>query len=96
MPGIHRHSDSRICGATTQVAGQSNVYAENLLVSVNGDPNSHGGGGLIAIDNGVYVNNILVVNHTPTSAAADTKCKKEGPPHCNPMTAQGSSTVFVG
>ena len=96
MPSIHRHSDARICGATTQVAGQSNVYAENLLVSVNGDPNSHGGGGLIAIDNGVYINNKLVVNHTPTSAAADTRCKKEGPPHCNPMTAQGSSTVFVG
>lgn len=96
MPGIHRNTDSRICDATTQVTGQSTVYVENLLASVNGDPNSHGNGELIAIDNGVYINNKLVVNHAPTSASADLKCRKSGPPHCNPMTAQGSSTVFVG
>ena len=48
MPSVHRDGDGRICGATTIVSGNSTVYANNKLVAVNGDPNSHGGGGLIA------------------------------------------------
>lgn len=96
MAAIHRDTDSRSCGATTQVAGQSNVYANNLLVSVDGDPNSHGGGALSAGSNKVFINNIAVVNHTPDGAAPDGLCPSAGGSHCGPETAQGSPDVFVG
>ena len=56
---VHRDTDARICGAATTVAGNSDVFANNLLVSVNGDPNTHGGGELIAHSNQVFADNIL-------------------------------------
>ncbi len=94
MPAIHRHSDARSCGATTTVSGQGKVYANNLLVSVDGDPNSHGAGALIAGSKQVFINNLLVVNHTPDQSNPDNICPI--PPHCNPETAGGSPDVFVG
>lgn len=94
MPKIHRHGDSRVCGATTVVQGQSSVYVGNELVAVDGDPNSHGGGALNAGSNSVFVNSKAVVNHTPDTAAADSLCPI--PPHCGPDTAGGSDSVFVG
>ena len=94
MTAVHRHSDSRVCGATTVVSGQSNVYANSLLISVNGDPNSHGGGALSAGSRRVYINSIAVVNNTPDGAAADSLCPI--PPHCAPVTAGGSPDVYVG
>lgn len=96
MPAIHRNTDPRACGATTIVSGQSTVFANNKLVSVNGDPNSHGGGALAAANNNVYANNLLVVNDTPESAAPDSLCPPLGGAHCAPVTAGGSSDVFVG
>ncbi len=96
MPKIHRHSDSRACGASTVVVGQSTVYANNLLVSVNGDPNSHGGGALSAGSKQVYAGGKLVVNHTPDGAAADALCVPIGGAHCGPSTASGSPDVYVG
>ena len=94
MPAVDRHSDSRVCGATTVVSGQSNVYANSLLISVNGDPNSHGGGALSAGSRRVYINSIAVVNNTPDGAAADSLCPLL--PHCAPITAGGSPDVYVG
>lgn len=96
MPSVHRNTDSRTCGASTVVAGNTNVYANNLLVSVNGDPNSHGSGNLVAACNNVFVNNILSVNNSPDSAAADALCIPVGGPHCSPATAGGSPNVFTG
>ena len=93
---VHRDTDARSCGATTVVSGQGNVYANNLLISVDGDPNSHGGGALSAGSNKVFINNKLVVNHTPDGAAPDALCPPLGGDHCAPSTAQGSSDVFVG
>lgn len=95
MAAIHRDTDGRDCGATTEVAGQSNVYANNLLVSVNGDPNSHGGGALSASCNNVYVNNIMVVDKGD-SAAADALCVPLGGAHCAPGASGASGDVFVG
>jgi len=91
---VHRDTDARICGASTTVSGQANVYANNLLISVDGDPNTHGGGGLIAATNEVYINNKLVVNDTPDNANPDGLCPL--PPHCNPHTNQGSPDVYIG
>ena len=91
---IHRHGDSRLCGATTTVTGQSTVYANGKLVSVNGDPNTDGAGALSAGSNNVYAGGKKVVNHTPDGSAADSLCPLA--PHCAPVTAAGSPDVFVG
>jgi len=96
MPAIHRDTDPRVCGASTIVTGQSTVYANGLLVSVNGDPNSHGGGELIAACRNVFIGGKMVVNHSPDNASPDALCIPLGPPHCNPATAGGSPNVFVG
>ena len=96
MAAIHRHGDLRSCGATTIVSGQSSVFANGKLVSVNGDNNTDGGGALSAACRSVYAGGILVVNHTPDSAAPDGLCPIPGGPHCAPETAEGSPNVFVG
>jgi len=40
MPGVHRDTDPRICGCKTIVVGNSTVFANGLLVSVDGDPDT--------------------------------------------------------
>ena len=91
---VHRDTDSRVCGASTTVAGNTTVFANNLLVSVDSDPNSHGGGSLSATSNAVFANNQLVVHNAPDSASPDALCPI--PPHCGPDTSQGSPNVFTG
>lgn len=91
---VHRDTDDRICGAQTTVTKQSTVYANGLLIAVDGDPNTHGGGNLIAACNNVYVEGILVVNNTRDNAYPDGLCP--GALHCNPMTNEGSPDVFIG
>jgi hypothetical protein len=93
---VHRDTDSRACGATTVVEGNSTVYANLLLVSVSGDPNSHGYGNLGATSKEVYCHNILVVHHAPDPAVPDGLCLPLGGAHCAPDTAQGSPDVFTG
>ena len=92
---IHRNGDSRSCGATTVVAGQSTVYAGGELVSVDGDPNSHGGGNLIAATKNVYINGKMIVN-VGDSASADNLCFPVGGNHCAPAASSGLGTVIVG
>ena len=72
MPAVHRHGDARVCLATTIVSGQSTVYANGRLVSVNGDVNTHGAGALIAGSNNVFAEGKAVVNNTPDAALIDT------------------------
>ncbi len=91
---VHRDRDSRICGAVTIVVGNDDVFCNSKLVSVDRDPNSHGGGNLNAKNNQVYVHSKLVVNHSPEPASPDNLC--DGDVHCNPKTAEGSPNVFVG
>ena len=95
MTAIHRNTDSRACGAGTVVSGQDTVYANGLLVSVDNDPNNHGGGALSANCNEVYVNGIMVVD-VGDSAAGDSLCPDPGGPHCAPSSTGGSGNVFVG
>lgn len=65
------------------------------LWAVEGDPNTHGGGDLIAANpRTVFVENIEVIEHQDP-ANPDSLCIPVGGPHCNPATADGSSTVFV-
>lgn len=44
MPGAHRNGDLRKCGASNIVQGQSTVFVNGRLWSVDNDPNSHGAG----------------------------------------------------
>jgi hypothetical protein len=95
MPEIHRHGDSRACGATTVVSGQSNVYAGGQLVSVNGDNNTDGAGGLVAACAEVFVNSKKVVING-NGSAADSLCVPLAGAHCSPSANSGLSTVVVG
>jgi uncharacterized Zn-binding protein involved in type VI secretion len=46
MPGAHRHEDSRKCGGSTNVTGQTNVRVNGKLWAVEGDQClAHGPGG---------------------------------------------------
>jgi hypothetical protein len=93
---VHRDTDSRACGATTTVKGQGDVYVNSLLASVQGDPNTHGGGELAASvnDGTVYINNRKVVLKG-SSAAPDLACAPAGPPHCDPFSVGSSPNVFA-
>lgn len=63
------------------------------LVATEGDPNTHGGGGLIAGNpQTVLINNIPVIEYSDP-AVPDSLCPL--PPHCNPASASGSENVFV-
>lgn len=86
MPEVHRDGDSRSCGATTKVIGQSTVYLNGKLVSVEGDTCSHGGGALKASNNtGVWYINGKKVVYNNSSASPDLLG------HPNPKAASGSS-----
>lgn len=90
---IHRDGDDRACGATTDTLQNKEVYAEGELVSIDGDPNSHGEGGLIAATKNVYINDTLVVN-LGDAANPDGLCAADI--HCAPNATSGANTVFVG
>lgn len=93
MPGAHTHGMSRACGATTVVIGQSHVFVNGKLWAVEGDPNSHGNGALIASGSKVFINGKKVIVNAPDAAAPDNLCPPLGGQHCTPFTAQGSGNV---
>lgn len=93
--GAHRNGDSRSCGATTSSVQSRDVYVNGMLWSIDGDPNSHGGGGLNAATKNVYIGGGAVVNNGD-EAAADALCAPLGGAHCGPSASQGSTNVFVG
>lgn len=95
MAGAHTHGMARICGATTVVIGQDNVFVNGQLWAVHGDPNSHGQGNLVASGNKVFINGKPVIINAPDGANPDTLCDLIGPPHCGPSTAAGSGNVFA-
>jgi len=90
---IHRNSDSRSCGATTIVIGQSTVFVNGLLASVKGDPNSHSDGKLLATinDGTVFINNKKLVLKG-SDAVPD---KKIGVEHQDPKSVGASPNVFA-
>ena len=93
--GAHRNGDSRACGAVTVTAQSKNVYVNGKLWSINGDPNDHGDGNLIAATKNVFIGSIAVVN-IGDSASADGLCIPLGGSHCAPTATGGSTNVFVG
>lgn len=95
MPPVHRDTDSRLCGASTTSVQSRNVYVNSLLWSIDKDPNSDGGGALVAATNNVFIGGIMVCNNNDT-AAPDSLCPTAGGAHCAPGALGGSSNVFVG
>ena len=91
----HRDTDSRACGAATVSAQAKNVYVNGKLWSINGDPNDHGDGNLIAATKNVFIGGVGVVN-VGDSASADGLCVPLGGDHCAPTATGGSPNVFVG
>lgn len=64
MPGAHRDTDSRFCGAKTIVTQQGTVKVNGLLWAVEGDYDTHcNQGNLIAVygAKNVYISNKLVI-----------------------------------
>jgi uncharacterized Zn-binding protein involved in type VI secretion len=90
MPEIHRNNDKRVCGATTRVVGQSTVYLNGELISVEGDPCSHGNGELKADTNTskIYINGKKVV-YNGSNAYPDRFR------HLNPSASSGSSDAHA-
>jgi hypothetical protein len=93
MPGAHRDTDLRFCGAETVVVNQSTVYVNDLLWGVDGDPNSHGGGNLIPVygSKDVYVEDKLIIVAIGDIAAPDLRFHPTGA--TNP--SQSSQDVFA-
>jgi len=92
MKQAHRHGDSRICGATTVVTGQSTVTVDGKLWAVKGDPNTDRGGALInTTGSSVTINGIPVIVDGPDNAGSDNLLF---PPHNNPKTEDGAASVF--
>jgi len=91
---IHRQGDSRICGAAT-VNTQTTVRANGRFISIDGDPNTHGGGALIATETvgRVRIAGIpIILNGDP--AKPDSLCPI--PPHCGPDASSASPNVRAG
>jgi hypothetical protein len=98
MPyGAHRQTDARVCGGKTKVVGQSTVFVNDKLWAVKDDVIlTHSGGELIPTGTTIFVENKLIIAHTPDQAKPDSLCSEDGDiTHCNPMTAEGSSDTLV-
>lgn len=94
--GAHIHGHFRDCGATTTVQNQSTVFVNNQLWAVKDTTNNHGAGQLInSSGSTVIIENKPVIVHGPDHAQQDDLCIPIGPPHCDPMTAEGSGDVFA-
>ena len=94
MPGIHTKDMARACGAVTVTSnGNQRVKANSKIVAVVGDTNSHSAGAFNTNNSKrVYSGGILVINHTPDTAAVDGA----GHSPAITITAEGSSNVIVG
>lgn len=87
----HRNGDSRQCGATTIVEGQSSVFVNDRLWSVKNDPNTHGEGRLQPSGTTVFIEDKPVVVHRPDTATVDLLFHLPGPVD----TASGSGDTFA-
>jgi hypothetical protein len=94
MNYVHRQFDSRACGATT-ITRVPNVRVNGRFISIDGDVNNHGSGGLIASETVGKVRAmsipVIVLNN---NANADNLCP--GGSHCNPKATTASPNVRAG
>lgn len=93
MPPVHREGDSRICGATTGVVGQSTVFANGRLIAVQNDPNSHGNGGLHASINSQGTKNIFIEGKLMVLQGSTANPDAQAHPNPPTTAATGSPDV---
>lgn len=74
----HRNGDTRSCGASTTVVGQSTVFVNGQLWAVLNDPNNHGNGQLINSGTTVFIEGKPVIVHAPDTALPDNLCGGPG------------------
>lgn len=100
MPRAHRDTDSRFCGASTMVIGQSTVYVNNLLWAVKDDPDDHCGMGELVPEVGltVEIEGKLIICAVGDSAKEDYEgCITVHPPGAtNPSGGSGDTFVYEG
>lgn len=88
---IHRQGDKRSCGAST-VTKTSKTRVNGKLISVQGDTNTHGGGGLKPSQNKVRAEGkpVIILND---NASPDNHPLPE---HPNPKASSASHNVRAG
>ena len=93
MPGAHRDTDARFCGAKTIVIGQSSVFVNGKLWAVEDDPEDHGAGELVQV---VPPSNVYIQGKLAICAIGD-HAKADNFPHLPPETypEEHSPNVFV-
>lgn len=94
MPNSHVHGNSRACGATTIVVGQTFVTVNGKLWAVEGDINTDGGGALSSSHSWLTINGKGVIVNGD-SAAPDSLCPIPGGAHCNPDATGFDSLIEV-
>jgi hypothetical protein len=96
MPGAHRHADSRFCGATTRVVGQSSVLVNGRLWAVENDPNTHGQGLLNAVYGNpcVTIEGKYVICAVGDTAGADRR--EHSPGQTDPRGHSNDVLVYGG
>ena len=97
MPGVHRDEDARYCGASTEVEGQSTIFANGKLISVDGDPNSHEEGRNKPVygARNVYLEGKLIICAVGDSVyGIDLRLHPEGP--ANPSGHSYNVIVYGG
>lgn len=97
MPGVHRNGDKRFCGASTIVEGQSTVFANGRLISVDGDPNTHGEGRNEPVygAKNVYIEGKLIICAVGDSVyGPDDSLHEKGP--ANPLGHSLNVIVYGG
>ncbi len=89
---IHRQRDSRTCGASTNTR-IPNVRVNGRFISVDGDTNSHGAGGLKSSISRVRAGGINIIVQGD-NASPDGLCP--GGSHCNPRASSASHNTRAG
>ena len=94
MAYAHRQDDTRSCGATTIVSGQTFVKVDGKLWSVDSDNNTDGGGALQTSHSWLTIagKGIIV---SGDSASADALCPIPGGQHCTPSAVSYSDLIKV-
>ncbi len=91
MPDIHLENQKRVCNALTVVEGQSSVTFEGRLWAVEGDPNTHMDGRLIASTMDITIEGRRVIVHLPDIATPDDLFH----PPSETQTGEGYAAVTV-
>lgn len=92
MSGAHRQDDSRNCGAKTIVSGQSTVYVNGKLWSVENDEEDHGHGELVSASAGtVLIGGKKVIVKTDHALIDDAG---HPPPETYPLEASGNVEAY--